>query len=221
VVTGGGQMIAFDTGGGLNRWTYSADGCTLDPAVVGSDWIATVSRCAGGLRRLVVHSTTVDKAPWVGTLTRLGSARARHGRPGRRAGRQHAVALLRSPRTRTASRSSPGRRRVGRPAGRLRHPAAVQDGDFLVVWTGRDAAGVDLRNRTVLWTAAATGPPTLTEDRQVLLAGPDGFTIRPRPPAGRSPRSRPAPPCPTAPCLSRFGSLIVRRRRRPAHRPTA
>ena len=31
-----------------------------------SDWVATVSRCAGGLRRLVVHSSTVDKAPWVG-----------------------------------------------------------------------------------------------------------------------------------------------------------
>ena len=62
-------MIAVDTTGGLNRWTYSTSDCTLDPAVVGPESaVATVSRCAGGLRRLVVHSATVDKAPWVGSL---------------------------------------------------------------------------------------------------------------------------------------------------------
>jgi len=70
VVTGGDQMIAVDTGGGLNRWTYSAGGCTLDPAVAGQAAVATVSRCSGGVRRLVVHSVSFDKPAWVGSLRR-------------------------------------------------------------------------------------------------------------------------------------------------------
>jgi hypothetical protein len=180
VVTGGGTQIAVDTGGGLNRWTWSASGCTLDPAVVGPDWTATVSRCAGGVRRLVVHSTTVDKAPWVGSLSPDSDPHvlSTDDRVAVLAG--NALSLY------TVAEDKSGKP-VASPAGEVPDdrlagsgtPAAVQDGDFLVVWTGERATGVDLRNRTVLWTDAATGPPALTEDRQVLLAGPGGFTLRP------------------------------------------
>lgn len=210
VVTGGGQMIALDTGGGLNRWTYSTTGCTLDPAVVGPDSIATVSRCADGQRRLVVHSTTVDKAPWVGTLT--------PGSDPHVLSTDERVAVLAGTTMSlfTVAEDKNGKP-VASPAGEVLDdrlagsgtPAAVQDGDFLVVWTGRDAIGVDLRNRAVLWSAAATGPPTLTEDRQVLLAGPDGFSIRP-PATGRPVTTVAAGTAvPDRAGLSRIGTLIV------------
>jgi len=85
----------------------------------------------------------------------------------------------------------------------------VQDGDFLVVWTGRDAVGVDLRKQTVLWRAAATGPPAMTEDHQVLLAGPGGFTLRP-PATGRPVTTvAAATAVPDGAGLSRIGRLIV------------
>lgn len=48
VATAGEQLIAVDTGGGLNRWTWSAAGCALDPAVAGRIAVVTVARCAGG-----------------------------------------------------------------------------------------------------------------------------------------------------------------------------
>ena len=92
------------------------------------------------------------------------------------------------------------------------------DGDFLVVWTGKTAVGVDLRNRTVLWRAPATGPPALTGEHQVLLAGPDGFTIRP-PATGRPVTTVTAGTAvPDRAGLSRIGAPHRRRRRRPPHR---
>jgi hypothetical protein len=165
------------------------DGCTLDPAVVGPDWIATVSRCAGGLRRLVVHSTTVDKAPWVGPLT--------PGSDPHVLSTDDRVAVLAGTRCRSTpvAEDKNGKPVVSRPATCTTTgwpapgtPAAVQDGRLPRRVDRQRATGVDLRNRTVLWTDAATGPPALTEDRQVLLAGPGGFTCGRRPPASRSPR---------------------------------
>jgi hypothetical protein len=204
-------MIAVDTVGGLNRWTYSTSGCTLDPAVVGTDAVATVSRCAGGLRRLVVHSPTVDQAPWVGSLPTGTDPHVLNTDD------QRVVVLAGS----TVSLYSVGSDKKGKPVAspagdvlddRLAGagtPAAVADGDFLVVWTGEEAAAVDLRNRTVLWSAAATGPPTLTDDRQVLLAGPGGFTIRP-PATGRPVTVVSAGAAvPDGAGLSRIGRLIV------------
>jgi PQQ-like domain len=187
VVTGGGQMIAVDTGGGLNRWTYSTSGCTLDPAVVGTYAVATVSRCAGGLRRLVVHLSTVDKAPWVGSLPTGSDPHVLNSNEKR-------VAVLTGT---TLSLYSVAEDKDGKPvassagdvvddrlAGSGVPVAVLEPPDFLVVWTGASAAGVDLRDQAVVWRAPASGPPELTDDHQVLLAGPDGFTIRP-PATGR------------------------------------
>ena len=64
VATGGDKMIAVDTGGGLNRWTYTAAGCRLDPPVAGRVAVATVAHC-GGEDRLVIHDPYGDRAPWV------------------------------------------------------------------------------------------------------------------------------------------------------------
>ena len=83
------------------------------------------------------------------------------------------------------------------------------DGDFLVAWTGRTAVGVDLRDRMVLWTAPATGPPTLTEEHQVLLAGPGGFTIRPAATGRPVTAVTAGTTVPDRAGLSRLGRLII------------
>jgi outer membrane protein assembly factor BamB len=209
VVTGGGQMIAVDTGGGLNRWTYSTSGCTLDPAVVGPDAVATVSRCAGGQRRLVVHPPSVDKAPWVGSLPPNSDPHVltTDGQVVSLTGNALSIYPVVEDKDGKISALPARELRDDRLAG-TGTPAAVVDNDFLVAWTGETAVGVDLRNQTVLWRATATGPPTLAAG-QVLLAGPGGFTERPAAtglpvttvPAGTAVPDRAG--------LSRIGHLVV------------
>lgn len=209
VATAGGQMIAFDTGGGLNRWTWSAAGCTLDPAVVGQIAVATVARC-GAENRLVVHLPYAETEPWVGvqpagtdlrvltsdaTLATLGTAGlVSYGTKQDTDGK---IVV-------TPSGTTTDPRLVAGDA----VPTAVAEGEFLVVWTGTAAVGVDTRRRTVLWSAPATGPPTLA-DGQVLLAAGDGFTSRPSStgtPVTTIPAGTPVAPGAT---LSRVGRLVV------------
>jgi hypothetical protein len=212
VVTGPSQQVAVDTGGGLNRWTYSAAaGCRLDPAVVGRV-VATVARCAGGTNRLVVHSTSNDKAPWIGALTGADP----HVVSAQNQAENQVVVLAGNTLSFFSAADDTDGKTTASPDGeitddRLRgtgDPAAVLDADSLVVWTGASAVGVDTRNRTVRWTAPATGPPTLAEG-QVLLAEAGGFTIRPAA-TGRLVASVPAGGAvPAAAGLSRIGRLVV------------
>lgn len=209
VVTGGNQMIAIDTGGGLNRWTYSASGCTLDPAVAGQVAVATVSRCAGGLRRLVVHSPSFDKAPWVGSLQANSDPHVLNTD-------DRVVVLDGNALSIYSVTEDKDGKPVATPDGEVRDDrlagtgtsAAVVDGDFLVLWTGRAAVGVDLRNPAVRWTAEATGPPTLS-GHQVLLAGPGGFTIRPVVTGKPITTVKAGTAVPDRAGLSRIGGLIV------------
>jgi hypothetical protein len=209
VVTGGEQMIAADTGGGLNRWTYSAAGCTLDPAVAGRIAVVTVARCAEGVRRLIVHLPYADKAPWVGTLPTGSDPRVLTA--------DEQVTVLSGSAVTTYSVTQDAEQKAtATPTGEVRDarlattgtPAAVADGDFLVVWTGATAVGVDTRTRRVLWTAPATGPPTLAEG-QVVLAGPGGFTVRPAS-TGTPVTTVPAGTAvPARAGLSRIGRIVV------------
>jgi PQQ-like domain len=211
VATGAGQMIAVDTGGGLNRWTYSAGaGCVLDPAVVGRAAVATVARCPGGRNQLIVHQPFVDKAPWVGALQNNADPHVvtAETRVGVLTG--NALSLY------SAAQDADGKLTVA-PAGevtddRLRGtattPTAVVDADFLVVWTGNSAVGVDTRNRTVLWIAPATGPPALAEG-QVLLAAPAGFTVRPAATGTPVTAVQAGNGVPAAAGLSRIGRLVI------------
>jgi outer membrane protein assembly factor BamB len=209
VVTGGGQMIALDTGGGLNRWTYSTSGgCTLDPAVVGPPAVTAVSRCANGERRLVVHPPSVDKEPYVATLP---SGSDPHVLPaGDRVavltGNTLSIYSVTEDKDGKVTAAPPRELQDDRLAG-TGTPAAVVDADFLVGWTGESAVGVDLRNETVRWTAPATGPPTLAEG-QVLLAGPGGFTLQPAA-TGQPVTTVAASSVPARAGLSRIGRLVV------------
>lgn len=87
-------------------------------------------------------------------------------------------------------------------------PAGVADGDFVVLWTGTTAVAVDTRNRAVLWTAPATGPPTLAEG-QVLFAASDGFTSRPASTGTPVTAVSAGAGIPTGATLSRVGRLVV------------
>jgi outer membrane protein assembly factor BamB len=208
VATAGDQMIAVDSGGGLNRWTYSAAGCTLDPAVPGRVAVVTVARCSGGVNRLIVHLPYSDKAPWVGQLPTGSDPHVLTA--------DERVTVLSGAALMLYTTSQVDEKITAAPAGELRDarlagtgtPAAVADGDFMVVWTGRTAVGVDARNRTVLWSAPATGPPTLAAG-QVLLAEPDGFTVRPASTGTPVTRVAAGSAVPARAALARIGRLVV------------
>ena len=213
VATAGEQLIAVDTGGGLNRWTWSAAGCTLDPAVAGRIAVVTVARCAGGETRLVVHSPYTDKAPWV--RTEVG------GSDPRVLTAEERITVLTGPvlTAFTTAEDTDGKL-TAREAGTVRDPrlaavrtpgavpTAVADGDFVVLWTGTTAVAVDTRNRAVLWAAPATGPPTLAEG-QVLFAASDGFTSRPASTGTPVTSVSAGAAIPTGAALSRVGRLVV------------
>jgi outer membrane protein assembly factor BamB len=209
VATAGDQLIAFDTGGGLNRWTYTAAGCTLDPAVIGEIAVVTVARCAGGTRRLIVHLPFANKDPGVVALPTGSDPHVLT------AGKQ--VTVLSGPALTTYSVAEDADQKVtAAPTGEVRDarltpsgtPAAVADEDFLVVWTGTTAVGVDARDRTVLWSAPATGPPTLAEG-QVVLASASGFTVRPASTGTPVTTIAAGTAVPARAGLSRIGRLVV------------
>jgi outer membrane protein assembly factor BamB len=209
VATAGEQMIAFDTGGGLNRWTWSAAGCRLDPAVAGRVAVVTVARCAGGETRLVVHSPYTDKAPWVRTEAAGADPRVLTA--------DERVTVLSGQVLTTFSTAEDGDGKLtATEAGVTRDPrlaatgtpVAVAEGDFVVLWTGSTAVAVDTRNRVVLWAAAATGPPTLAEG-QVLFAASDGFTSRPTATGTPVTAVSAGAAIPTGAALSRIGRLVV------------
>jgi len=209
VATAGDQMIAVDTGGGLNRWTWKAAGCRLDPAVAGQAAVATVARCGNGEIRLVMHSPYADKEPSVQNLPAGGDPRVL-------AAAERVVAVLSGAVLTTygTSQDKDGKITVTK-AGTVSdrrlaaaRPAAVTDGDTLVLWTGTTAIGVDTRTRSVRWAAPATGPPALSEG-QVLLAGADGFSSRPA--ATGTPVTSVATDAaaPAGAGLSRIGRLVL------------
>lgn len=209
VITAGERLVAFDTGGGLNRWTWSAPGCRLDPAVAGRVAVATVARCAGGETRLVVHSPYADKEPWVGDQPAGSDPRVLSA--------QERVAVLAGPVLTTYTAAEDDERKfVATAAGTVRDPrlagartaASVTEGDMLVVWTGTTAVAVDTRARAVRWAAPASGPPALAEGL-VLLAGADGFTSRPAA-TGRPVTTVPVGSAvPGGAGLSRIGRLVL------------
>lgn len=211
VATGGNQLIAFDTGGGLNRWTYSAAaGCVLDPAVVGHMAVATVARCPGGRNQLVVHQPFTDKAPWTGPLSsgsdpHVVTAETRVGVLAGNTLRLYSVAQDKDGKP-TATFS--GDVIDDRLAGTDVTPVAVLDAESLVVWTGTSAVGVDTRKQSVRWSAPATGPPTLAEG-QVLLATPPGFTLRPASSGTPVTAVQAGTGVPAAAGLSRIGRLVI------------
>jgi hypothetical protein len=198
-----------DSRGGLNWWTYSAAGCTLDPAVAERVAVVTVARCSGGVNRLIVHVPYTDKAPWVGRLP-TGSD------PHVLTADERVTVLSGATLMLYTTSQGTDEKITAAPAGEVRDarlagtgtPAAVADGDFMVVWTGRTAVGVDARNRTVLWSAPATGPPTLAAG-QVVLAEPDGFTVRPASTGTPVTRVSAGSAVPAGAALGRIGRLVV------------
>lgn len=209
VATAGEQLVAFDPSGGLNRWTWSAPGCRLDPAVSGRVAVATVARCAGGETRVIVHSPYADKEPWVGSQPPGSDPRVLTA--------DERVTVLAGPVLTAYGVTEDGEGKLtAAPAGTVADPrlagagtaAAVTEGDVLVVWTGTTAVGVDTRTRAVRWAAPASGPPTLAEGL-VLLAGPGGFTSRPAA-TGTPVTTVPAGSAvPGGAALSRIGRLVL------------
>ena len=214
VTTGGDKMIAVDTGSGLNRWTYTAAGCRLDPPTAGRAAVATVAHCAGE-DRLVVHDPYADRAPWVSTqpagseprvvaaedevavLSRAGGAPTLVGYQPRE-GEDNKQEVTRIGSVRDARLAYP-------PGGPL---AAVTDSQVVVLWTGQRLVAVDARARRVRWTAAATGPPLVVEG-QVLAVAAGGLTARPVLAGTPATTVQVAGEVPATAALSRIGQLVV------------
>jgi outer membrane protein assembly factor BamB len=215
VTTGEDTMIAVDPGSGLNRWTYTAAGCRLDPATAGRVAVATVAHCAGE-DRLVIHDPYADRKPWV--------APQPAGTAPRVVGSDEEVSVLsrsgNSPElTGYVPRETEDNKQAATRAGSVRDArlayaaespvASVAERQVVVLWTGQRVVAVDTRVRRVRWTAAASGPPLLAEG-QVLVVDAGGFTARPvltGTPATRVPVTGGGPPAPAA--LSRVGRLVV------------
>jgi hypothetical protein len=205
VVTGGDRMIAADSGGGLNRWTWAAAGCVLDPAVAGRLAVATIARC-GAENRLVVHLPYAEQAPWVGPLP---------GDPRVVSGDERVAVLTGTALTVYTTGQDAEGKFVATAAGTVTDPrlagadraGAVAEGDMLVTWTGTTAVAADVVRRRVVWTAPATSAPVLAEG-QVLLAGSGGFTTRPST-TGAPVTSIAAPGIPAGGALARIGRLVV------------
>jgi outer membrane protein assembly factor BamB len=184
VVTGAGTMVAVELGGGLNRWTYTAAGCTLDPAVAGPAAVATVAHC-GGEDRLVIHDMSADRRPWV-------SARPTGSRPRVAAVVEEEVAVLSSaggaPALTGYLLRTAGDEQEATRAGSVRDPrlaysaagplASATAGQVVVLWTGQQMVAVNQGARRVLWAAAASGPPAVVDGR-VFVADAGSFTARP------------------------------------------
>lgn len=215
VATGGDKMIAVDTGGGLNRWTYTAAGCRLDPATAGRVAVATVAHC-GGEDRLVIHAPYADRTPWVspqpaGTAPRVVGTDDEVSVLSRSGGSPELTGYV--------PREAQGNKQAATRAGSVRDArlayaaegpvASVTDSQVVVLWTGQRVVAVDTRARRVRWTAAASGPPLLAEG-QVLVVDAGGFTARPvltGTPAARVTVTGGGPPAAAA--LSRVGRLVV------------
>jgi outer membrane protein assembly factor BamB len=218
VTTGGDKMIAVDPGSGLNRWTYTAPGCRLDPATAGRAAVATVAHC-GGEDRLVIHDPYADRAPWVsprpdGTAPRVVGTDEEVSVLSRSGGSPELTGYV--PRE---TGGKEGNKQAATRAGSVRDArlayaaedpvASVTDSQVVVLWTGQRVVAVDTRARRVRWTAAASGPPLFAEG-QVLVVDAGGFTARPvltGTPATpvRVAGGRP----PAAAALSRVGRLVV------------
>ena len=214
ITTGGDKMIAVDTGSGLNRWTYTAGGCQLDPPVAGRVAVATVAHCSG-VDRLVVHDPYADRAPFL-------AAQPAGADPRVVAAEEEVAVLSRAGGTPTLTgyvpRETEDNKQTATRAGSVRDarlaygtdaPLATTDGQVVVLWTGQRAVAVDGRTRRVLWTAPASGPPTLV-DGEVLMVDAGGFTARPALPGGPATRVPVTGSGVTAAAaLSRIGRLVL------------
>jgi outer membrane protein assembly factor BamB len=182
IVAAGEQLIAVDPGTGLNRWTQTVAGCRLDPAVAGDAAVATVGRCADGVR-LVGHDTYADREGW--TLPQPA------GSDPRVVAAADEIAVL----TRSGDRATltgyrqvedRNRRLVARREGAVTDPrlaysdaaaGAATDGQVVALWTGSAVVAVDGRTRRVLWSAPATSPP-LSAAGEIVVADATGVTAR-------------------------------------------
>jgi hypothetical protein len=166
-------LVAIDTGGGLNRWTYGKPGCTLSTPVPGDLGIGVLARCRGEQQLVVVDAFSGKErfAPVpVGTDARVlvttqvvavlsGGA----GRP--------AVTLY----------DQAGRQTGAVTDGRLHYddPARAGGGVYggtLVGWTGRVIFGIPTASPRLAWTVDGAGPAG-SDGGRVLARVTAGFAV--------------------------------------------
>jgi hypothetical protein len=175
------DQIAFDPATGLNRWSYHKNGCRLGRPVVGQYAAVTVAEC-NGQPTLIAHEAYAEKDRWLSPIT---------GVEPRVVSGEDPIAVLTGRGERTTltfynAKGKPSRKTIidSRLDGPLSTDEAagagqnsVLTGNVLVLWTGSSITAVDRTRRTVLWSAPATGPPTL-DGEQLIFATATGVVTR-------------------------------------------
>jgi len=156
-------LTTLDTGGGLNRWTYTPSGCTLSTPVLGDQGVAVLSWCAGQPEPQVVLLGAFDgKQKWArpapGDLPRILAA-------------DHEVSVLAVPAVPAVPAHDPVITQYdagGRQVSALTSPklsyvdparaGAVVHSGLLLGWTGSELFAVAQASDRLLWTVGGTGP---------------------------------------------------------------
>jgi hypothetical protein len=199
-------LVAFDTGGGLNRWTYGKSGCTLSAPVLGDLGVGLLAGCGSTAPRLVLLDAFSGKERF--TPAAVGGA-ARVLSTGQ------AVALLSggAQRPTVTLYGQAGTRTGSVTDARLRyddpgHAGATVYSGLIIGWTGRAVFAVPVGSPRLLWTAPGTGPAG-TDTSHAVVATQGGFAEVDLA-DGRVVRTVQAPHGDAAPAaLDRVGALLV------------
>lgn len=155
-------IVAFDTGGSLDRWKYSKPGCTIGAPVPGDQGIAVLAYCGGGPAQLILLDTfsgherfkpvTVGDAPAILSTSQV-------------------VCVL------SGGADTPILTLYG-VNGAVQHSLYAQElryddpartggtifGNLLIGWTGRAVFAVPISTGKLQWSAPATGPAATGTD---------------------------------------------------------
>ncbi|MBI1757654.1 MAG: PQQ-binding-like beta-propeller repeat protein [Actinobacteria bacterium] len=199
-------LAAFDTGGGLTRWTFGRPGCTLAPPILGDQGVALLLACAGRPPSLVLLDTYSGKERWKLPVPMTGID------PRVLAADTDVTVLTRSGGAAVITAYDNSGRRLSATGIGVRYGTASQvatmvHNGVVVGWTGRQVFAAATAG-TPLWTADGTGP-AVGDGPVVLLAGPGPLTER-DPRSGRVVRTIPRPAGSAGPeDVGRLGSSLV------------
>ena len=199
-------LVAFDTGGGLNRWTYGKSGCVLSPPVLGDLGVGLLAGCGSAAPQLVLVDAFSGKERFkpvaVGGAARVLST-------------GQAVALLSggAQRPTVTLYGQAGTPTASFTDARLRYDDPGQAGatvysGLIIGWTGRVVFAIPVGSPRLLWTVRGTGPAGTDADHAVTAAA--GGFAEVNLSTGRITRTVPAPRGEAAPfALDRVGTLLV------------
>jgi len=199
-------VVAFDTGGGLNRWTYGKPGCTLSEPARGDLGVGLLASCGGPAAQLILLDSFSGKerfkpVPVGGAARVLSTGQAVAVLSG---GAQRPTLTLYGQAGTLLGSFTDARLRYDDPA---QTGATVHSG-LIVGWTGRTVFAVPIGSPRLLWAVGGTGPAGADSGDAVI--GTQGGFAEVGLATGRVRRTVAAAHGGTAPVtIDRVGGLLV------------